>query len=85
MEYKKYLEQNGPFAGLWVRTARTLRRAGYLSKEQVQADLACGKLQAFISGVKGYGRYGHEETQAWALKQQGDEPREQRDSRVFHS
>ena len=83
MEYKKHLEQDGAFAGLWVRTARTLRRAGYTSKGQVQVDLASGKLQAFISGVKGYGLYAHEETWAWTFKQEGNAPREQRDSRVI--
>lgn len=76
VEQKKHLEPDGPFAGLWVRTARTLRRAGYTSKQEVQADLACAKLQAFISGVRGYGRYAHEETRAWAFKEGGKEPRE---------
>ena len=70
MQYTRHLEPDGPFAGLWVRTARALKRADYTSKEQVRADLGSGNLQAFISGVKDYGRYAHEETWAWAFKQE---------------
>lgn len=44
MDYRKHLESYGPFAGLRVRTAGALRRAGYTSRRMVRADIEAGAL-----------------------------------------
>jgi hypothetical protein len=60
----KHLETSGPFAGLWVRTARALRKAGYRSRRKVCADIQAGALHPFIS-IFDYGKYADAEVRAW--------------------
>jgi hypothetical protein len=49
VDNRKHLETSGPFAGLWVRTARALRTAGYKSPLKVRADIQRGALHPYIS------------------------------------
>jgi len=37
------------FAGLWVRTAKALRKAGYKSRRKVRASIEAGALHPYIS------------------------------------
>jgi len=68
----KHLEISGPFAGLWVRTARALRKAGYKSRRKVRADIEAGALHPYIS-IFNYGRYADREVRAWlGLKSWGE-------------
>jgi len=60
----RHLETSGPFAGLWVRTARALRKAGYTSSEKVRADIEAGALRPFLS-IFDYGKYADAEVRAW--------------------
>lgn len=64
MDHRKHPETFGPFAGLWVRTARALRKAGYQSREQVHADIKRGVLHPFIS-IFDYGKYADAEVRTW--------------------
>ena len=64
MDNRKHLESSGPFAGLWVRTARALRNAGYKSREKVRADIQRGALHPYIS-IFDYGRKADAEVRAW--------------------
>ena len=64
MDNRKHLETSGPFAGLWVRTARALRKAGYTSRGKVRADIEAGALRPFIS-VRDYGKYADAEVRNW--------------------
>ena len=64
MGNSKHFETSGPFAGLWVRTARALRKAGYKSREEVRADIEAGALHPFIS-IFDYGKYADAEVRAW--------------------
>ena len=64
MGNSKHLETSGPFAGLWVRTARALRKAGYRSRRKVCADIQAGALHPFIS-IFDYGKYADAEVRAW--------------------
>ena len=60
----KHYETSGPFAGLWVRTAGALRKAGYQSRTKVRADLMVGALHPFIS-IRDYGKYADAEVRQW--------------------
>lgn len=72
MNNRKHLEPSGPFAGLWVRTARALRNAGYESCEKVRADIQRGALHPYIS-IFDYGKYADAEVRAWlGLKSWGE-------------
>ncbi len=72
MDNRKHLEPSGPFAGLWVRTARALRNAGYKSRGKVRADIQCGALHPYIS-IFDYGRKADAEVRAWlGLKSWGE-------------
>ena len=72
MNNRKHLEPSGPFAGLWVRTARALRNAGYESREKVRADIQRGALHPYIS-IFDYGKYADAEVRAWLdLKSWGE-------------
>lgn len=79
MGNSKHYETSGPFAGLWVRTARALRKAGYKSRRKVRADIEAGALHPYIS-IRDYGRYADREVRKWlGLKSWtacwGDSPR----------
>lgn len=72
MDNRKHLEPSGPFAGLWVRTARALRNAGYKSRGKVRADIQRGALHPYIS-IFDYGRKADAEVRAWlGLKSWGE-------------
>ena len=73
MDSKRHLETSGPFAGLWVRTARALRKAGYTSPEKVRQDIESGALRPFLS-IFDYGKYADREVRAWL----GFPPKEER-------
>jgi hypothetical protein len=60
----KHYETSGPFAGLWVRTAGALRKAGYKSRRKVRADIEAGALHPYIS-IHDYGRYADREVRKW--------------------
>jgi hypothetical protein len=60
----KHYEISGPFAGLWVRTAGALRKAGYKSRRKVRADIETGALHPYIS-IHDYGRYADREVRKW--------------------
>lgn len=62
-EFKKALEENGPFAGLWVRTANALRKGGFRTKSEVRRAIASKALQP--SKVHDYGKYADREVRAW--------------------
>ncbi len=64
MDNRKHLETSGPFTGLWVRTARALRKAGYKTRSKVRADIEAGVLHPFIS-IHDYGRYADAEVRIW--------------------
>ncbi len=64
MGTSKHYETSGPFAGLWVRTARALRKAGYKSREKVRADIKAGALHPYIS-IHDYGKYADTEVRRW--------------------
>ncbi len=64
MDNRKHFEVSGPFAGLWVRTARALRNAGYKSRSEVRGDIQCGALRPHVS-IFDYGRYADAEIRAW--------------------
>lgn len=72
MDNKKRLEVSGPFAGLWVRTAKALRRAGYTSREEILADLTAGRLHPYLS-VTDYGRKADAEVRQWLGLKSWDE------------
>lgn len=79
MGNSKHYETSGPFAGLWVRTAGALRKAGYKSRRKVRADIEAGALHPYIS-IHDYGRYADREVRKWlGLKSWtecwGDSPR----------
>ena len=63
MDNRKHLESSGPFAGLWVRTVRALRNAGYKSRVKVRADIRRGALHPYIS-IFDYGRKADAEVRA---------------------
>jgi len=68
----KHYETSGPFAGLWVRTAGALRKAGYKSRKKVRADIEAGALHPYIS-IHDYGRYADREVRKWlGLKSWGE-------------
>ncbi|MDI1320361.1 MAG: hypothetical protein PSW75_09250, partial [bacterium] len=72
VDNRKHLETSGPFAGLWVRTARALRNAGYKSRGRVRADIQRGALHPYIS-IFDYGKYADMEVRAWLdLKSWGE-------------
>ena len=60
----KHYEIFGHFAGLWVRTAGALRKAGYKSRRKVRADIEVGALHPFIS-IHDYGKYADAEVRQW--------------------
>lgn len=64
MDNRKHLEASGPFAGLWVRTANALRKAGYKSRRRVRADIVAGALHPYIS-IHDYGRKADAEVRRW--------------------
>ena len=64
MGNSKHYETSGPFAGLWVRTAGALRKAGYKSRRKVRADIEAGALHPYIS-IHDYGRYADREVRKW--------------------
>jgi len=64
MDNRKHLETSGPFAGLWVRTAGALRKAGYKSRRKVRADIVTGALHPLIS-IHDYGKYADAEVRKW--------------------
>lgn len=64
MDNRKHFETSGPFAGLWVRTARALRNAGYKSRGEVRTDVQRGALHPYIS-IFDYGRKADTEVRAW--------------------
>ena len=64
VDNKRHLETFGPFAGLWVRTANALRKAGYTSPEKVREDIESGALRPFLS-IFDYGKYADREVRAW--------------------
>ena len=49
MGNSKHYETSGPFAGLWVRTAGALRKAGDKSRTKVRADIMAGAWHPCIS------------------------------------
>lgn len=65
---RKKLEADGPFAGLWIRTANALRGGGYTSRARarVGADIMSGKLRAFCS-IHDYGSIANIEVITWLL------------------
>ena len=67
MTHKKHLALDGPFAGLWVRTARALLRGGYKSREEVSAALKTCELRPSVS-VPDYGRIADIEVMIWLLE-----------------
>ena len=72
MDNRKHLESSGSFAGLWVRTARALRNAGYMSRGKVRADIQRGALHPYIS-IFDYGKKADAEVRAWlGLKSWGE-------------
>ena len=72
MDNRKHLETSGPFAGLWVRTAGALRKAGYKSPLKVRADILRGALHPYIS-IFDYGKKADAEVRAWlGLKSWGE-------------
>ena len=73
MDNKKRLECTGPFAGLWVRTARALRDGGYTSREQVGAAIASNELRPYLS-IRDYGKKAHAEVTKWLGKVQRTPP-----------
>lgn len=64
MDNHKHLETSGPFAGLWVRTARALRKAGYKSHLKLRVDIQRGALHPYIS-IFDYGKKADVEVRAW--------------------
>lgn len=58
------LETEGPFAGLWVRVSGALRKAGYVSRDEVRADIESGSLHPFRP-VRDYGRYADRDVRTW--------------------
>ena len=58
------LETEGPFAGLWVRVSGALRKAGYLNRDEVRADIESGSLHPFRP-VHDYGRYADRDVRKW--------------------
>jgi len=64
VDNRKKLESTGPFAGLWVRTAGALRKAGYKSRRKVRADIEASALHPYIS-IHDYGRYADREVRKW--------------------
>ena len=72
MDNGKHLEPSGPFAGLWVRTARALRNSGYKIRGKVRADIQRGALHPYIS-IFDYGKKADAEVRAWlGLKSWGE-------------
>lgn len=63
MNNRKHIESSGPFAGLWIRTARALREAGYKSREKVRDDIRSGALSP--GSILDYGRFADAEVRAW--------------------
>ena len=72
MGNSKHLETSGPFAGLWIRTARALRKAGYTSQGKVRADIQTGVLHPYIS-IFDYGKYADAEVRTWLGLRSWDE------------
>jgi len=64
VDNSKHLETSGPFVGLWVRTAKALRKAGYKSRRKVRADILDGTLHPHIS-IRDYGKYADAEVRKW--------------------
>ena len=64
MDNSRKLETEGPFAGLWVRVARALRKAGYINREEIRADIESGSLHPFRP-VRDYGRYADRDVRKW--------------------
>ncbi len=58
------LETEGPFAGLWVRVSGALRKAGYINRDEVRADIESGSLHPFRP-VRDYGRYADRDVRKW--------------------
>ena len=64
MDNKRPLETSGPFAGLWVRTPRALRRAGYTSPDEVRADIEVAPCTPFFS-IFDYSKSADAQVRAW--------------------
>ena len=64
VDNRKHLEPCGPFPGVWARTARGLRNAGYRSGGTVRADIQRGALHPYIL-IFDYGRKADLEVRAW--------------------
>ena len=60
MDNRKHLEISGPFAGLWVRTAGALRKAGYKSRRKVR-----GRSLHPNNSIHDYGKYADVEVRHW--------------------
>jgi hypothetical protein len=64
MGNSKHCVTSGTFAGLWVRTAGALRKAGYKSRRKVRVDIQAGALHPYIS-IHDYGKYADAEVRKW--------------------
>ena len=64
VDNKKHLEPDGPFKGLWVRTAKALRKGGYTSRDEVLDDVTSGRLHPYLS-IHDYGRKADAEVRRW--------------------
>lgn len=64
MNNRRHLETSGPFAGLWVRVARALAKAGYKNRDEVRADIVSGALHPFRP-VRDYGSYADRDVRKW--------------------
>ena len=70
---KKHLVKDGPFAGLWVRTARSLEHAGYTDRSQLKGVLA-DKYLLFRNRsplLKDFGKIANDELFAWLQAHEG--------------
>ena len=66
---QKHFVKEGPFAGLWVRTARALEQAGYTDKSQLKGVLFDESflLRNRSPSLKDFGKLANEELVAWLM------------------
>lgn len=61
---KQHLQAKGEFTGLWVRTAGSLTKAGFTTREQLRALYARDGWLG-LCRIKGVGKYAIAEIEAW--------------------
>jgi hypothetical protein len=73
---QKHFVKDGPFAGLWVRTARALENAGYTDKSQL-AGVLSDKYLLFRNRsplLKDFGKIANDELLAWLQAHENSVP-----------